>query len=209
MTIYSSLLFRYRFQGFRCEKHGSLKITRTVPLIIFNQGSLHEEVLCTSRDCPIFYLRKKIQLDLGNHEKVVKRFGLPDWWNITSGLVKYHFRSGEISLPVWWNITSGLVKHHFRFYKKKTVSRSYLNHFSVSGLIIFEIVIIQNFFSKVFECLKIYVIITRFSNTVGPKSCLYVPFVQCTHCIQIISYFTLYTAYTIENYCEYKFHEPV
>jgi len=43
------------------------------------QGSLHEEVLCTSRDCPIFYLRKKIQIDLGEQGKVLQRFGVPDW----------------------------------------------------------------------------------------------------------------------------------
>jgi len=43
------------------------------------QGSLHEEVLCTSRDCPIFYLRKKIQIDLTEQDKVVQRFGPPDW----------------------------------------------------------------------------------------------------------------------------------
>jgi len=43
------------------------------------QGSLHEEVLCTSRDCPIFYLRKKIQLDLGEQDKILKRFGDLDW----------------------------------------------------------------------------------------------------------------------------------
>ena len=28
------------------------------------QGSLHADVLCTSRDCPIFYQRKKVQKDL-------------------------------------------------------------------------------------------------------------------------------------------------
>jgi len=43
------------------------------------QGSLHEEVLCTSRDCPIFYLRKKIQIDLTEQDKVIQRFGQPDW----------------------------------------------------------------------------------------------------------------------------------
>ncbi|XP_039267108.2 DNA polymerase delta catalytic subunit-like [Styela clava] len=41
------------------------------------QGSLHEEVLCTSRDCPIFYMRKKIQMNLESQRKVVMRFG--DW----------------------------------------------------------------------------------------------------------------------------------
>ena len=43
------------------------------------QGSLHEEVLCTSRDCPIFYARKKIQIDLTEKDKVIQRFGIPSW----------------------------------------------------------------------------------------------------------------------------------
>ncbi|KAK7861969.1 hypothetical protein R5R35_013533 [Gryllus longicercus] len=43
------------------------------------QGSLHEEVLCTSRDCPIFYMRKKVQMDLVTQDKVVQRFGNPTW----------------------------------------------------------------------------------------------------------------------------------
>ncbi|XP_064480973.1 DNA polymerase delta catalytic subunit-like isoform X2 [Ornithodoros turicata] len=42
-------------------------------------GSLHEEVLCTSRDCPIFYMRMKVQKDLTDQEKVVRRFGTPSW----------------------------------------------------------------------------------------------------------------------------------
>jgi len=44
------------------------------------QGSLHEEVLCTSRDCPIFYLRKKIQIDLTEQDKVIQRFGEGGDW---------------------------------------------------------------------------------------------------------------------------------
>uniref|UniRef100_A0A0A9FFK0 C4-type zinc-finger of DNA polymerase delta domain-containing protein n=1 Tax=Arundo donax TaxID=35708 RepID=A0A0A9FFK0_ARUDO len=28
------------------------------------QGSLHQDVLCTSRDCPIFYRRRKAQKDM-------------------------------------------------------------------------------------------------------------------------------------------------
>lgn len=43
------------------------------------QGSLHEEVLCTSRDCPIFYMRKKVQMELDTQEKRVQRFGVPIW----------------------------------------------------------------------------------------------------------------------------------
>ncbi|KAL2100877.1 hypothetical protein ACEWY4_002638 [Coilia grayii] len=39
------------------------------------QGSLHEDVLCTSRDCPIFYMRKKVQKDLDDQQKLVSRFG--------------------------------------------------------------------------------------------------------------------------------------
>uniref|UniRef100_A0A2D4LNS3 DNA-directed DNA polymerase n=1 Tax=Micrurus spixii TaxID=129469 RepID=A0A2D4LNS3_9SAUR len=43
------------------------------------QGSLHEDVLCTSRDCPIFYMRKKVQKDLDDQELLVSRFGPPTW----------------------------------------------------------------------------------------------------------------------------------
>ncbi|XP_030053826.1 DNA polymerase delta catalytic subunit isoform X1 [Microcaecilia unicolor] len=43
------------------------------------QGSLHEDVLCTSRDCPIFYMRKKVQKDLEDQEKLMQRFGAPAW----------------------------------------------------------------------------------------------------------------------------------
>ncbi|XP_076115768.1 DNA polymerase delta catalytic subunit-like [Mytilus galloprovincialis] len=43
------------------------------------QGSLHEDVLCTSRDCPIFYMRKKVQKDLEDHGKLIARFGDPEW----------------------------------------------------------------------------------------------------------------------------------
>ncbi|XP_075696282.1 DNA polymerase delta catalytic subunit isoform X2 [Rhinoderma darwinii] len=43
------------------------------------QGSLHEDVLCTSRDCPIFYMRKKVQKDLDDQEKLIWRFGPPAW----------------------------------------------------------------------------------------------------------------------------------
>jgi DNA polymerase delta subunit 1 len=40
------------------------------------QGSLHQTVLCTSRDCPIFYLRKKVQMDLKDAEETLARFDL-------------------------------------------------------------------------------------------------------------------------------------
>ncbi|XP_013418997.1 DNA polymerase delta catalytic subunit [Lingula anatina] len=43
------------------------------------QGSLHEDVLCTSCDCPIFYMRKKVQKDLATQDKLLQRFGPPTW----------------------------------------------------------------------------------------------------------------------------------
>ncbi|XP_024377945.1 DNA polymerase delta catalytic subunit isoform X3 [Physcomitrium patens] len=38
------------------------------------QGSLHQDVLCTSRDCPIFYRRKKAQKDLGEAELQLEKW---------------------------------------------------------------------------------------------------------------------------------------
>ncbi|MEW5314891.1 MAG: hypothetical protein WDW38_006353 [Sanguina aurantia] len=43
------------------------------------QGSLHQDVLCTSRDCPIFYRRKKVQKDLNEMQQALARFGGDDW----------------------------------------------------------------------------------------------------------------------------------
>eukprot|EP01135_Chromosphaera_perkinsii_P002643 Nk52_evm11s226 gene=Nk52_evmTU11s226 len=39
------------------------------------QGSLHQDVLCSSRDCPIFYMRKKVQNDLKVQHDKLARFG--------------------------------------------------------------------------------------------------------------------------------------
>jgi len=38
------------------------------------QGSLHEDILCTSRDCPIFYMRVKVIKDLEEQDGLVNRF---------------------------------------------------------------------------------------------------------------------------------------
>ncbi|XP_014787230.1 DNA polymerase delta catalytic subunit [Octopus bimaculoides] len=43
------------------------------------QGSLHEDVICTSQDCPIFYMRKKVQKDVSDQGKLLHRFGHIDW----------------------------------------------------------------------------------------------------------------------------------
>eukprot|EP00798_Chlamydomonas_sp_ICE-L_P006994 gene6994-1643_t len=42
------------------------------------QGSLHQEVLCTSRACPIFYRRKKVQKDLNEAQAQLVRFADAD-----------------------------------------------------------------------------------------------------------------------------------
>ncbi len=38
------------------------------------QGSLHNDVICTSQDCPIFYMRKKVQKDMKDTVSVLERF---------------------------------------------------------------------------------------------------------------------------------------
>jgi len=42
------------------------------------QGSLHQDVLCTSKDCPIFYMRKKVQKDIQDSAGTLSRFSY-DW----------------------------------------------------------------------------------------------------------------------------------
>lgn len=44
------------------------------------QGSLNQEVICTSRDCPVFYMRKKVQKDVGEQQALLDRFGIVDDW---------------------------------------------------------------------------------------------------------------------------------
>ena len=44
------------------------------------QESLHEEIICTNRDCPIFYMRTKVIKDLEEKTRVISRFeGQVDW----------------------------------------------------------------------------------------------------------------------------------
>ncbi|KAG0143234.1 hypothetical protein CROQUDRAFT_673057 [Cronartium quercuum f. sp. fusiforme G11] len=38
------------------------------------QGSLHQDVICTAKDCPIFYMRKKSQKDAADSHVVLQRF---------------------------------------------------------------------------------------------------------------------------------------
>ncbi|CAI4231555.1 unnamed protein product [Auanema sp. JU1783] len=41
--------------------------------------SLHEKVNCSSRDCPIYYMREKVRNDLKESYEVLQRFGEPSW----------------------------------------------------------------------------------------------------------------------------------
>lgn len=44
------------------------------------QGSLHQDVLCSSKDCPIFYMRKKAQKEVGDSMTTLERFDREvDW----------------------------------------------------------------------------------------------------------------------------------
>ncbi|XP_011645822.1 DNA polymerase delta catalytic subunit isoform X2 [Pogonomyrmex barbatus] len=43
------------------------------------QGSLHQEVICSNRDCPIFYMRVKSRIDMAAKIKRIQRFGVPEW----------------------------------------------------------------------------------------------------------------------------------
>ncbi|KAF6743062.1 delta DNA polymerase [Ephemerocybe angulata] len=43
------------------------------------QGSLHQDVLCTSKDCPIFYMRKKAQKDVEDSNATLERFDQEAW----------------------------------------------------------------------------------------------------------------------------------
>lgn len=43
------------------------------------QGSLHQEVLCTNRDCPIFYMRKKVQKDVLTQTEELKKWDSIEW----------------------------------------------------------------------------------------------------------------------------------
>lgn len=62
-------------------KHSRLLENRFASLFTECQrcmGSLHEEILCTNRDCPIFYIRKKVQMELEASNLRIKRFTFPE-----------------------------------------------------------------------------------------------------------------------------------
>lgn len=48
-------------------------------LFLKDKKIINQDLLLYSRDCPIFYMRTKIRLELETQEKRVQRFGLPEW----------------------------------------------------------------------------------------------------------------------------------
>ena len=42
------------------------------------QGAIHCEVICSNKDCPIFYMRMKARKDLQDREKELRRFDLDE-----------------------------------------------------------------------------------------------------------------------------------
>uniref|UniRef100_A0A6B2L123 DNA-directed DNA polymerase n=1 Tax=Arcella intermedia TaxID=1963864 RepID=A0A6B2L123_9EUKA len=43
------------------------------------QGSMHQEVLCTAKDCPIYYLRTKVQKEFDEARESLERFNSISW----------------------------------------------------------------------------------------------------------------------------------
>lgn len=43
------------------------------------QGSLHQEVLCENKDCPIFYMRKKCQKDIAKQAEELQKWDSSSW----------------------------------------------------------------------------------------------------------------------------------
>ncbi|KAI8336982.1 DNA polymerase family B-domain-containing protein [Chlamydoabsidia padenii] len=44
------------------------------------QESLHQDVICSNNDCPIFYMRKKVQKDMNESTAKLQRFSNADWF---------------------------------------------------------------------------------------------------------------------------------
>ena len=47
-------------------------------VVLWNYLKYTTDTFC-SRDCPIFYMRKKVQKDLSEQDKLVERFGNFAW----------------------------------------------------------------------------------------------------------------------------------
>lgn len=66
----------------------------------------------SSRDCPIFYMRKKVQKDVEDQDKLVGRFGSPccNWWagQLHCGY-KMKAKIATCSLTLAWPLQKNLV----------------------------------------------------------------------------------------------------
>ena len=68
----SSAKVKVKYQGHVSQKmgvSGALVFHKHILLFFFS----------FSRDCPIFYMRKKVQKDLADQDKLMVRFGPPVW----------------------------------------------------------------------------------------------------------------------------------
>jgi len=63
----------YMRQVERVREHEEL-FTRAWTMCQRCQGSLHQDVLCTSADCPIYYRRMKVQKDLNEAQEALDKF---------------------------------------------------------------------------------------------------------------------------------------
>lgn len=64
-----------------------------VHALVFSPNSCRLSLSLSSRDCPIFYMRKKVQKDLGDQEKLVSRFG---WWGVSGIAVVFCFSHSRL-----------------------------------------------------------------------------------------------------------------
>lgn len=59
-----------------CIRYTGLFIIRRLD---YANNDVYKDVLCSSKDCPIFYMRKKAQKDVEDVTAVLERFDGDDW----------------------------------------------------------------------------------------------------------------------------------
>jgi DNA polymerase delta subunit 1 len=81
VTTTSEVQVRFARLWTQCQRcQGSLHQVRSlVGVKIDCRLTLPKDVLCTSKDCPIFYMRKKAQKDVEDQESVLDRFSDEMW----------------------------------------------------------------------------------------------------------------------------------
>lgn len=62
------------------KKKNSRNLSKKKLRKLLPRSSLHADVLCTSRDCPIFYRRKKVAKDLAEAGATLARFPDAEAW---------------------------------------------------------------------------------------------------------------------------------